>query len=167
MSARALGLAAVLTLSAGALGGCGFTPLYAKPGVVAGLTAIQVNVPHGRTAFLIGEDLNDDLARDKDKPATYRLDLTVMEKRYPRGLKLDNTADRYEAHVIVGYSLVEIDSGKVVKTGSEPIEISYAASGYPYAGIMAQQDAQKRAAEEAARRISLDLGVYFANQSTQ
>lgn len=159
--------AVVLTIAAGALAGCGFTPLYARPGVVAGLTTIQVNVPRGRTAFLLGEDLNDDLAHDRDKPAAYRLDVTVMEKRYPRGLKLDNTADRYETHLVVGYKLVELDNSKVLKTGSEPIEVSYAASGYPYAGITAQEDAQKRAAEEAARRISLELGEYFFGQASR
>ncbi|MDR3510032.1 MAG: LPS assembly lipoprotein LptE [Caulobacteraceae bacterium] len=163
MAVRTVPIALSLALAAAALGGCGFTPLYATPGVVAGMSSIQVNVPHGRTAFLLGEDLNDDLARDLGKPPTYRLDLTVVEKRYPRGLKLDNTADRYETHVTVGYSLVEIDNGKVLKTGAEPIEVSYAASGYPYAGIVAQQDAQKRAAEEAAHRITIDLGVYFAS----
>lgn len=167
MSARAVASAVLLALGASLLGGCGFTPLYARPGVVAGLTTIDVNVPHGRTAFLLGEDLNDDLARDRGKPAAYRLDVTVMERRYQRGLKVDNTADRYEAHVIVTYSLVELDNSKVLKTGSEPIEVSYAASGYPYAGITAQEDSEKRAAEEAARRISLELGVFFSDQASR
>jgi LPS-assembly lipoprotein len=147
------------------LGGCGFTPLYATPGVSAGMSSIQVNVPHGRTAFLLGEALNDGFARDRDKPATYRLDVTLIEKRYPRGLRADNTADRYEAHLIVNYQLTEIGSGKVLKTGSEPVEVSYAASGQPYAGIIAQQDAQKRAADQVAQRIRASLGAYFAGQA--
>lgn len=157
--------AVLIVLAAAVLGGCGFTPLYATPGVSAGLSDIQVNVPHGRTAFLLGESLNDALARDLDKPAAYRLDVTLIEKRYPRGLRQDNTADRYEAHLIVNYKLVEIASGKVLKAGAEPVEVSYAASGQPYAGIAAQQDAQKRAADEAARRIRISLGAYFAGQA--
>lgn len=165
MVPRALPIVLALTLAGAALGGCGFTPLYATPGVVSGLTSIQVNVPRGRTAFLLGEDLNDALARDRSKPAAYRLDVTLMEKRYPRGLKLDNSADRYESHLIVSYNLVQIDNGKVLKTGSQPIEVSYATSGYPYAGIMAQQDGEKRAADEAAHRISIDLATYFSSQA--
>jgi LPS-assembly lipoprotein len=159
---RAVAVTAALSLAA-ALGGCGFTPLYATPAVGAGLAAIQVNVPHGRTAFLLGEDLNDALARDRDKPAAYRLDITLIEKLFPRGLRVDNTADRYESHLIANYSLIEIDNGKVLKTGSEPVEVSYAASGEPYAGIAAQQDAQSRAASVAAQRISIDLGAYFSS----
>jgi LPS-assembly lipoprotein len=156
--------AALLALAAaGSLAGCGFTPLYAVPGVSSGMSSIQVNVPHGRTAFLLGEDLDDELAHDRDKPATYRLDVSLIEKRYPRGLRQDNTAESYESHLTVTYSLVQIDNGKVLKTGSEPVEVSYAASDQPYAGITAQQDAEKRAADAAAQRIRIALGAYFAS----
>ncbi len=160
---RRFGFAALMSGAALVLGGCGFTPLYATPGVGSGLSSIQVNVPHGRTAFLLGEDLNDAFGRERDTPAAYRLDISLIEKRYPRGLRVDNTADRYESHLIVSYSLVEIGTNKVLDSGSEPIEVSYGASGFPYAGVVAQQDAQKRAADEAAVRIRTRLGVYFAN----
>ena len=46
-----------------ALGGCGFTPLYAAPGVVPKLAAIDVTAPQGRTGFLLREHL-DDAIRD-------------------------------------------------------------------------------------------------------
>jgi LPS-assembly lipoprotein len=157
--------AAFAILAALSLGGCGFTPLYATPQVGAGLQAIQVKVPHGRTAFLLGESLDDAFARDRSLPPVYRLDITLIEKRFARGLRQDNTADRYESHVIVNYSLVEIDNGKVLKTGSEPVEVSYAASGLPYAGIAAEQDSEQRAADEAAQRIRIDLGIFFAHQA--
>src|SRR5579872_2542735 len=149
----ALARAAALGAAAAVLAGCGFTPLYATPGVTPGLSAIQVKVPHGRTAFLLSEALDDALARDRSRQPEYRLDVDLIEKRYPRGLRIDNSADRYESHLIVNYSLVEIDNGKVLATGSEPVEVSYPLNGQPYAGIVAQQDAEKRAADEAAQRI--------------
>lgn len=124
-------------------------------------------MPHGRTAYLLGEDLNDALARDRSRPADYRLDITLIEKRYPRGLNLDNTADRYEAHLTVNYQLVQIGDGKVLKSGSAPVEVSYSASGEPYGGIVAQQDAQKRAAGQAAQRIRIDLAAYFTSQAAR
>lgn len=152
-----------IVLSAAALTGCGFTPLYATPGVAPGMSSIQVNVPHGRTAYLLGEDLNDYFGRERDTRAAYRLDVTLIEKRFSRGLQLDNTSDRFETHLIVNYQLVDIANNKVVDTGSEPVEVSYAATGEPYAGIAAQEDGQKRAADEAAMRIRTNLGVYFAS----
>src|SRR5271154_221498 len=99
------------------LSACGFTPLYATPGVTPGLSAIEVHVPHGRTAFLLGEDLNDAFARDRDKPALYRLEVDVEEHRYPRGLTINNVAQRYEDHVNITYQLVDIATGKSIKAG--------------------------------------------------
>jgi LPS-assembly lipoprotein len=155
-------LAALATAAALALGACGFTPLYATPGVTPGLASIEVKVPHGRLAYLIGEQLNDNFARDKDKPPVYRLEVAVTERRYARGLNLDQTAAYYEDHAIVSYKLIEIATGKVVKTSVDPIEVSYAATDQPYAGIAAQEDAQQRAANVAGIRVRTDLSIYFA-----
>ena len=40
---------------------------------------------------------------------------------------------------------------------------SYDSADQPYASISAQQDAQDRAADEASRRIELELAVWLAN----
>jgi LPS-assembly lipoprotein len=148
-----------------ALSACGFTPLYATQGLAPGLSAIEVKVPHGRLAYLLSESLDDDLNRDRGKPAVYRLDLTVTSSAFARGLNLDETAAYYEDHVTVGYRLIEIATGRVLKASSEPVEVTYDATDLPYAGIAAQEDAQKRAADEAAQRIRTDLGVYFTTQA--
>lgn len=155
-------LGAVLALG---LSACGFTPLYGVPGVSGGLSSIDVTVPHGRTAFLLGQDLEDELARDRGTPAVYRLDLKVQEHRYPRGLQISGVASRYETHVTVTYQLIELASGKVLKSAVEPIEVSYAASDLPYASISAQQNAQERAASVAADHIRVALAVYFAGRA--
>ena len=162
---RFLSAAAALALLA--LTACGFTPLYATPGVSPQLSAIQVNAPKGRAGFLLGEQLNDALATDRSAPPRFRLDLVIREHRYSRGLTVDNVARRYENHVTITYELYDLLAGKVVKAGLEPIEVTYAASDQPYAGISAQKDAQERAAADAAQRIRVDLGAYFAAKSAQ
>ena len=108
---------AAITAGVAALGlaACGFTPLYATQGLAPGLASIEVKVPHGRLAYLLSESLNDDLARDRDQPAVYRLDLTLTSRVFARGLNLDETAAYYEDHVIVDYRLVEIATGRVMK----------------------------------------------------
>ena len=63
-----------LILLAIPLASCGFTPLYATPGVVSGLSAIDVEAPDGRIAYLMRERLDDAFARDRGVPAAYRLD---------------------------------------------------------------------------------------------
>lgn len=148
---------------AGAMGlaGCGFTPLYAVQGVSPGLSAIDVHGPHGRTAYLLSQDLDGILARDRTAPPVYQLNFTVAERRYPRGLRIDNVATLYETHVTVSYQLIEIATGRLVKSGVEPIQVVYDVADQPYAGIAAQQNSQERAADEAAQRIRTDLAVYF------
>jgi LPS-assembly lipoprotein len=148
---------------AAALSGCGFTPLYAVPGVSAGLSSIEVKAPHGRTAFLLAEDLDDAFARDRTTAPLYRLEFLVTEHRYPRGLRIDNVANVYETHVNIDYKLIEIATERVVKVGSTPVQVDYDVADQPYAGIAAQQDSQQRAADEAAQRMRVDLAVFFKN----
>jgi LPS-assembly lipoprotein len=157
---RVLPLAAVAALAL-ALGGCGFTPLYAVPGVSAGLSSIEVKAPHGRTAFLIGEQLDDAFARDRDTPPVYQLDFTVSEHRYPRGLRIDNVANVYETHVTITYQLVELATGRVVTVGTVPVSVNYDVADQPYAGLAAQESSEERAAEDAAQRMRIKLATFL------
>ena len=152
-------------LLAPALAGCGFTPLYATQGVSAGLANTEVITPEGRTGHLLSEDLQDDLAIRRGEPTLYQLALSVHEERYARGLSTENVATWYELSLRVSYSLIEKATGRTLTAGVMPISVSYNAVGDPYAGIVAQQDGQKRAAAEAAQRIRIELAVYLAKRA--
>jgi LPS-assembly lipoprotein len=146
-----------------ALGGCaGFQPLYAQPEVVKNLAAIQVNAPQGRTGYLIRQHLDDTFARG-DVPAKYAMDLNLSEARYPRGVRIDNVATRYEYVLIANYSLLDLPGRTLAKRGQVRVALTYDSADQPYASIAAQQDAQDRAAEEASRRIEMELAVWLAN----
>lgn len=153
----ALALAAALPLAA-----CGFTPLYAQPGVAPGLSAVQVVAPQGRVGELMRESLNDALGRDFAVTPTYRLDLWCRTDRVGRGLRVDNVVSRYELALTVEYHLVERATGAEVKRGRVASEVTFDSVDQPYAAIAAQQDAEERAAVEAARRIRLELASWFA-----
>ena len=155
-------LAAGLALLAPSLGGCGFTPLYAVTGVSPSMSAIQVITPSGRTGHLLSEDLQDDLATARGKEPLYRLDLALDEKRYARGLTFEQVATWYELSLRVSYSLVDLSSGKTLTSGVMPVSVSYNAANDPYAGVVAQQNGQQRAASDAAQRIRIALASYFA-----
>jgi LPS-assembly lipoprotein len=141
---------------------CGFVPLYGQGGVNQGLSAIEVHVPQGRSAYLVRESLDDSLGRDLRQPALYRLDITVDERRFARGLRIDNVANRYELQLKVGYKLINKATGTVVLTGSAPVAVTYDSADAPYGGITAQQDGQKRAASQAAQQIQLEISRYLA-----
>lgn len=158
---RFLALALVSSLT---LGGCaGFQPLYAQPAVVKNLAAIQVQAPAGRTGYLIRQHLDDAFAKDHSAPVAYVMDLSLGEARYPRGVRIDNVATRYEYVLTASYALRDAKSHGVAKQGQVRVELTYDSADQPYASIAAQQDAQDRAAEEAARRIELELAVWLAN----
>jgi LPS-assembly lipoprotein len=160
---RAL-LATTVAATALALSACaGFQPLYGEGGVVKNLAAIQVQAPEGRTGYLIRQHLDDAFAKDHGAAPVYAMDLSLGEARYPRGVRIDNTATRYEYVLTAAYVLRSLPSGAVAKQGQVRVELTYDSADQPYASISAQQDAQDRAAEEAARRIQLELAAWLAN----
>jgi len=161
---RAALIAALGALS-GSLAGCGFTPLYGAPGVTEGLSRIAVSAPAGRVGYLLRENLDDALGRDKAAPVVYRLEMTLAETRGPRGLTRTDVADYYDVGLTVHYNLVAVGTGKVVSTGSVASQVSYDDSGQAYADIAAAQDADARIAADAARRIEIKLAAWMARQA--
>ena len=156
---------AAVALVGSSLGGCGFTPLYATPGVTPGLAAIDVVAPQGRVGFLLREDLDDALGHDKAAAPAWRLDMIVTQTRDPRGLSITGVAERYVLGVGVKYTLTETATGKIAHSGQVASHVSYDAADAPYAGIAARQDSQERAAADAARRIQLDLAAWMAGRA--
>jgi LPS-assembly lipoprotein len=153
------GLAAAL-----ALGACGFTPLYAVPGVSGGLTHIQVVAPQGRIGYLLGESLDDDFGHAKGDKPLYRLDMVLTEVRQAHGLTATDVAQRYEFDLKVTYTLTELSSGKAVHAGTVFSNISYDSASQPYAGIAAAQDVQDRLASDAAQKVEVQVAAWMADQ---
>jgi len=135
--------------------------MYAQAGLSPGLSAIEVAAPRGRTPYLLREYLDDDLARDASTPAVWRLDLQIDQTRIALGLTANDVAERYQLGVRVRYSLVELATGRIATSGAVASEVSYDTADPPYAGIAARQDGQRRAAEDAARRIQLALSTWL------
>lgn len=154
-----LALLATLPLAA-----CGFTPLYAEPGVSPRLAAIDVVAPQGRLGQLMREELDDAFGRDLNARPAWRLDIYYGATRVGRGLRIDNVVSRYEMELEVQYTLVDIATGAPLHTGRTLAEVTYDTIDQPYAGIAAQQDAEIRIASDAARRIRLDLSAWLARQ---
>ena len=157
-------LASALIAATVGLGGCaGFQPLYGQPEVARNLAAIQVTAPAGRTGYLLRQHLDDAFAKDPGVAPTYAMDVSLAEARFPRGVRIDNVATRYEYVLTASYALRSLPSQALAKQGQVRVDLTYDSADQPYASISAQQDAQDRAAQEAARRIELELAVWLAN----
>ena len=159
---RARLLAVTLLMLTPVLAGCGFTPLYAAPGVSPGLSSVESVAPDGRTGFLLRQALDDVLARNEALPPAYRLTLDLRETRTPRGRRVDATASRYELQLVADWKLTSIATGAVALEGSSSTEVTFDRADQPYSGIVANQDAQSRAASELARMIQLQLADWMA-----
>ena len=145
------------------LAGCGFTPLYGEAGVGSSLSRIAVTTQEDRLGYRVREQLEDALGRDASQPPLWRLQTTVEQSRRPLGRRIDDTATRYELTVRGAWTLTPVGGGLPL-SGVETVTTTYAAADQPYAAIAAQQDAQDRAAEQAARQIQLELALWLANQ---
>jgi LPS-assembly lipoprotein len=162
MARFSLGLAAAAILAAAPiLSGCGFTPLYATPGLSPALSSIQVQAPYGRMGYLLRETLDDALAHHQGEPPTYRLEIQLDQTRTPLGLRVDDVADRYQVTLAVQYILTDIATGQVARRGQATSFVSYDVANQPYDAIMAREDVQQRAAQDVAHKIQIDLAEYF------
>ncbi|WP_029086290.1 LPS assembly lipoprotein LptE [Brevundimonas aveniformis] len=140
----------------------GFTPLYAEPGVTAGLQQIEVRAPDTRTGFVLRGHLEDALGYRREDASTYRLTTQVRERRTPLGSRADDTATRYELTLTVAYALTEIRGNRRLHEDLVTVSTTYAAAAQPYAGVVAAEDGSDRAAAQAASLIREDLARWFA-----
>jgi LPS-assembly lipoprotein len=162
---------ALSVLVATTLGGCGFTPLYATPGMTPALASIDVVAPlndsgaTSREGYFLRLKLNDQLGHDPETASRYRLVTTLKQSRLAQGARVNNIASRYELDVTVSYVLSDNVTGEVLTKGSVPVKVSYDSSDPPYASVAANQDAETRAAEQAAIYVRLALSHYFQTQA--
>jgi len=155
-------LAALMATAAVALSGCGFTPLYGTPGMTPKLADIDVVVPHDRVGFLLHEQLDDELGHKAGDPVRYQLICTTRMLRLPRGVRVNNVANRYEINLTVDYTLTAAGGLKPLLKGTAAVMATYDSADPPYAGVAAEQDGENRAANQAAIALRLDLARYFA-----
>ena len=159
---RALTLS-LLGAAALALTGCGFTPLYAEPGVAAGLAGIAVTTEDSRLGFTLRGELEDELGVSGGVPL-WRLQVEPAAERRPLGRRIDDTAVRYELTLRGKWTLTPASGGEPL-VGEEAAVVTYESADQPYAAIAAAQDGESRAAAELARLIRLDIARRLAERS--
>jgi LPS-assembly lipoprotein len=159
---QALGTGLALLVLAPALSGCGFEPLYGESVMTGNLDDVQVVLAeHSREGFMTVEQLNEQLGRHATN-GSWKLTLHVYSKRIPRGVRVNNVANRYELNLTVNYELSDAASGKVALANSLTASATYDSADQPYAGLAAERDGEERAARLAADQLRLVLAKYFA-----
>lgn len=150
-----------------ALSGCGFHPLYGDSGLTAGTTdklaAIYVEPIPERLGYELRNTLIDLFdASGRASHSAYRLRITFTIKSEGIAIQNDAAVTRYNDTMSVNYELTDKATGAAITKGVETGLSAYNVVSSPYATLVAQQDADTRAAEDIAYRIRTDLAVYFA-----
>ena len=156
-----------------ATAGCGFHPLFARIGANAGgqraFNTIYVDpVDGGRAGYELRDSLID-LLQGTSRPnqAPYRLKIAMKQAIEGTAVQTTGYITRYSYTMTADYHLSNARTGAELTKGTETIVSGYDVVASPYATLVAQQDAQKFGAREIADRIRIDLGVYFAKNSSR
>jgi LPS-assembly lipoprotein len=155
-------IAACLTLPV-LLSACGFQPLYGN-NTAPQLSSIFVEDIAERNGFELRTRLIDIL--DSDGVQTnkrYRLKITLSESSQGIALQNDATITRYNNRMEARFVLSDA-GGKEVYRGNQTELSSYNVVQSPYATLAAEQDSGKRAVQDMAERIRLELAVWFRRQ---
>jgi LPS-assembly lipoprotein len=142
------------------LGACGFHPMYGNS-LAPQLSSVYVEPIAERDGYELRTSLIDVLQSDGDAAGkAYRLKISLNESSQGIALQNDATITRYNSRLEAHYTLSDT-RGNVLTTGTQTEMSSYNVVVSPYATLVAEQDASKRAAQDVAERIHLDLGAWF------
>lgn len=152
------------------LAGCGFHPLYGgmNRGMSETLSSIYVEPVPER----LGYELRNTMIDLLDGPGTasgasYRLKLGLTQTTQGIALQNDATITRYNDTLKVTYELTDMAGHVLTKgfeTGLSAYNVLPSSPSANYGTLAAQQDADKRAAQDIAQRIRFDLNIFFVKR---
>jgi LPS-assembly lipoprotein len=146
-----------------AIAGCGFHPLYGGK-LQPQLASIYVEPLEGRDGYALRNQLIDLLGSDgREAGKIYHLALTLNQVSNGVTLQNDATITRYNDTITATYVLTDA-KGTEVTRGSQTSLSSFNVSSSPYSTLAAQQDSDRRAGDDLADRIRMDLGVFFSRR---
>ena len=150
------------------LAGCGFHPLYATrqdPDLDVDLSAITVSLIPERIGQLLAISLRDGLNPSGTRvQPRYVLAVVVNASIADLAIRSDGTASRQAYSANASFSLREIAGNRIVVSGSAQANDSFDVGENPYTTIVADSDAEKRAARSMSLQIRTQIAVYMRRQ---
>lgn len=125
------------------------------------MASIYVEPVPERDGFELRNALIDALQSDgEEQGKAYHLKVVLNESAQGIALQNDATITRYNNILTARYTLTDAQ-GNTLTSGTQTQMSAYNVVQSPYATLVASQDSSKRAAQDIAERIHLDLGVWF------
>ena len=145
------------------LSACGFSPMYGRGGPALDMQNIQVETGQDRVDFLLQEALNDRLG-SRHNDGSYILLTESDVSTMGLGVGADAIAARFAVRLDVEYRLMRAGEDEPVIEGDVTSEASYDVSSSVYGSLSSERDAELRAAQLAADRITLQIARALRNR---
>ncbi len=163
---RAAALGAVLIF----LTGCGFQPLYGKRSgggsTYKQLESIAIDPIPGRLGQIVHNDLLDRL-NPRGRPAQPRYRLNVKLKRTTEALAIakDEEVTRSNLRLTATFVLRDVPEGTTAFKGHARSIASFNLVRSDYANLIAERDAEQRAAREIGDQLMTRLALFLERTS--
>ena len=152
-----------------AVAACGFRPLYgarqSDPAVAQQLSEIAVGAPQTRLGRTLQFNLEDRLGTQSSR-RQYRLDLRPSLSVRNVAVRQDTEVTRRNLILTARFSLIDLNTGKVVFASRSRTTTSYNRVESEFANVIAREGAERRATEAVAEDIKLQLGIFFDRQAS-
>ncbi|MCS6878763.1 MAG: LPS assembly lipoprotein LptE [Geminicoccaceae bacterium] len=127
------------------------------------LSEIAIEAPRNRLGQLLERALAEEFETlGPPRAPRYRLLLRVEREKTPLAVQLDDVTTRFDLILAARFDLVREADRAVVMRGAARRVASYNVVRAPFATLVAEQDAERRAAKELAREIRTRLAVQLA-----
>ncbi len=159
-----------IAVAASLIGACGFRPLYGGGGrseVAAELSSIRVSPIRDRLGQQVRNELLNQLnpggqAADTRYVLTVRLRDSIQEL----AVEKDEVSTRANYRLNASYSLIDTETNERVFSDSSFVVSSYNILSADFATLVAERDAQERAAGQMAENITTRLALFLRRELT-
>ena len=132
-----------VVLTAAALAGCGFTPVYGPDGTGAALLGqLSLDPPQDRNAYLLRRRIEERLGQAT--AGAWRLSTQIKTDDIGLGFTTDGDITRYNINGTTDYTLRRTGSSEIFRQGKIQHFTSYSATGTTVATLAAKRDAEVR-----------------------
>lgn len=143
-------------ISAMALGGCGFQPVYQQNAPSRDfLGTIELDTPHNRDSYVMNRRIEERFGAAVDPK--FALSYSISKSSSRAAIGTDGQANRRITTGTVTYTLVRLSDKKVISTGKETAFVGSSTTGSTVATHAADRDAIERLIIQLADRIVDDL----------
>lgn len=163
-SSRGLAIAALVVLA-----GCGFRPLYGQRAAGGSAATDMAMVAIAPIPDRLGQILHNDL-RDRLNPRgqpsipAYRLEIRLERVREGLAIRRDEEVTRANLKLTANFHLKNLRDGGIALKGSTRSVASFNLVRSDFANLIAERDAERRAARELSDGITTRLAIFFDRQ---